>query len=108
MTVDQLVAKIKVSPALAQNFRREGYYICPHCIKRIVEFPDQRAVETVINTITECEKHASELQQQVRQVTRGLQEDLNQIHEKSRQAEIYFDRGSELKRRGRCGRAKGS
>jgi hypothetical protein len=87
MTAEQLVAQIKASPVLAQYFRGEDHAICPCCVKRAVEIPDQQEVEMVIRTIVECGAHADEVKAKIREVTRELQQDLDQTMEKWRKAE---------------------
>ena len=88
MTTEQLITKIKANPALAQNFRNFTieHLICPCCVKRIVEFSDQKMVEAVVDTIIQCKSHAKEVEAKIQEATNELRQDLNQTNAKHRQA----------------------
>lgn len=88
MNAEELVDKIRKSPALAKNFQNWTLEldICPCCVRKIIEFPDQKAVETMIDTIVQCELHAEEVQIKIQHATRELKKDLKQTHEESRRA----------------------
>lgn len=80
MTAEQLTAKIKANPVLLPHFsdydgeESDGSGICPCCVRRVVELPNQKQVENLLDTLIRCDSHIEKINAQIDEMTRVLQE----------------------------------
>lgn len=81
MTAEKLVAMIKQhSSALLPHFEGEDGEICLRRVQRVVELPDQRELERVIDTMIKCDSRRTQIEIQIYELTSKLREELDEIN----------------------------